>query len=295
VKRRSPSRSRSRKKKAAEERPKTIEEIRRERKLREAENAPENKLKQLQMKVAQDAVALLKEKEEAKQKAAEEEAEKAKAAAAAERKKQQQPLLDGIKEAVAEVRKAAATGDAEAIKTAQPLLAMAVQAAKGAGISEEDILEASTAPPAPEPEKKDEAEAEKANEEPDEEALEKQRKKKEAKAAKKKQQHQIKVAIYNAIVAAKTEGLPTPQIAKAGAAAAKEAGGSPADISDAAKLALKVASGEEVPPPAEEESDSSSSSSSDSSETEEEAPLAEGERAKAKREGIAAAFYFGIK
>merc|ERR1719215_198437 len=100
--------------------------------------------------------------------------------------------------------------------------------------------------------------------------------------------------------AAREAGKPAPEIAKAAAAAAKAAGGDASDISEAAKMAVKIAAGEQLPPLPEIEGgddadDSSSSSSDSSSSAEDEAPLEEKDRAKAKREGIAAAFYFGIK
>merc|ERR1712151_567909 len=94
-------------------------------------------------------------------------------------------------------------------------------------------------------------------------------------------------------------------MAKAAVKAAKDAGGDGADIARAAQDAVKISKGEEpekVPDEPEEEAKeegnddaSSGGSSSSSGESERELPIAEKDKAKAKREGIAQAFYFGCK
>lgn len=123
----------------------------------------------------------------------------------------------------------------------------------------------------------------------------------------------VQKAAHEAAIEAKEGGEPPANVAKAATSSAKMAGGDAEDIMRAAKDGVKIANGEQpvmLPEYEEKESetvyakdtkvdggkdDDSSSSSSDSYDSERELPIAENDKAKAKREGIAAAFYFGVR
>merc|ERR1712176_50122 len=93
-------------------------------------------------------------------------------------------------------------------------------------------------------------------------------------------------------------GKTAAEITKAAATAAKENGADPPDIAKAAADGAKIARGETVRviEYAEDDGDDGSSSSSDSSSSTEEvdeAAISQKDKDKAKRDGIAAVFYFG--
>jgi len=207
----------------------------------------------------------------------------------AEEESKKMAALAELKAAVQQVRTLAATEDqaGDAMKIAKKQIAIAMQAAMKAGIPQEAIVAASKAPA----ETKDE-QTEGADEEKKESPPPKKREPRKPSARKVAMK-----AAREAAEAAREAGKAAPEIAKGAAAAAKAAGGDASDISEAAKMAVKIAAGESLPPIEEgDDGDDSSSSSSDSSSSvEDEVPLEEKDRAKAKREGIAAAFYFGIK
>lgn len=102
-----------------------------------------------------------------------------------------------------------------------------------------------------------------------------------------------KDAARQAATTAKEAGKTPAEIAKAAAAAAKAAGGSARDIAKAAMVAAKIAGVSSGQASEDSESESSSSSSESSSDdVEAEAPIEAKAKAAAKRDGIAAAFYF---
>lgn len=245
-----------------------------------------------QAKVAEDAVKLLKEAEE-KKKQEEEEAERRKAEAEAQKK---QAAVAELKAAVGEVRRLAGLEDAggELMQPAKVRVAAAVKAATLAGVPQDDLVEASQAavpaPQAPEPqalEKKEEL----VNGAVGELAEHGDREKKPKFNVSSLARYAARVAA----MAAKESGKTAPEVAKAATAAAKAAGGGPDDISKAALIAVKIANNEELPPDLAGGESSSSSSSDSSSDTEREADISQKEKDKAKRDGIAAVFYFGLQ
>lgn len=257
-----------------EERKKTIEELRRERKEREKNDTPENRAKQAEeeaaakvaafkAKVASDARALLAAEED-RQKAAKKEA-----------------CLAELRAAIGEVRKLAGQEDqgGEQMKPAKLRVAKALQAATAAGIDQEEIVEATTLEPEPQ-------EAGSGSKDGTSEAAAPED---TTKKDIKKERLAVREAAHAAAVLAKQEGRPAAEIAKMAAVAAKAYGGDATAIQKAAVAALKIAKGED---PQYSDIDSSSSSSS-SSESEREEDIGQWERDKAKRDGIAAAFYFG--
>lgn len=170
--------------------------------------------------------------------------------------------LTEVRAAVAEVRQLASQENkgVEAIQAAKVRVATAIQKAQSAGVSQEELLAASKS-----------------------ESTNKVMPGDFAKADKEKIYSAAFEAARVAAEAAKDAGKPDIEIVKAAAAAAKAAGGDP-KVAAAALKSLK----------ATENNDSSSSSSDSSSSEEDELPIAAEAKAKAKREGIAAAFYFGV-
>lgn len=164
---------------------------------------------------------------------------------------------------------------ADAFKEAKARVAAAIKAAQEKGVSQEELIEASSAMGSSA--KEEAVKKTEAGEDPDEKT-----KKKE-----------VVVEFDNPAVGeagkaaaekAKEDGKTLPEIIKAAAeAAAAVEGASADDIKKVKKVVMATAMEEE----------SSSSSDSDSSNTEVETELAAAEKAKAKREGIAAVFYMG--
>jgi hypothetical protein len=126
-------------------------------------NTPEAKLAAFQAKVKEDAQAMLAEAakaaeaaeakrlaDEAEIRAKEAEAKKKEEEAKAAAKKA--PALKELRDALADVRMVGSEGDAGIMKLAKVRVAVAMQAAKDAGCSQEEIVAASVPPtPAPDP------------------------------------------------------------------------------------------------------------------------------------------------
>lgn len=186
--------------------------------------------------------------------------------------------LADLKFAVEAVRALATKEDPspEALRDAKLRVAEAIKAAQSKGVSQKELVEASSAMGKAQ-EKEKEAEEAKKN---------KGKKKKPAKPAPPVIEFDnaaVGEAAKEAAEKAKEEDKPLPEIIKAAEDAAKAVeGASIEDIKKARKKGAAVAM----------EGSSSSSDSSDSSDTEYETELAAAEKKKAMREGIAAAFYF---
>jgi len=216
--------------------------------------------------------------------------------------------LNELRSAVLAVRALAVSENqgGDAMEPAKLRVAAAVQAATRAGLSQQEIAEASSAvlPPAPSlaPGEDEEGSAGGAT---DEHGFQVKASEKtdpgetgglaENKVKRKNRHKLAREAARAAALEAKEAGKSKGEIAKAATAAAKAAGGDGNDISAAAVAALKIAS-DEIPEQKDDgsSSSSSSSSSSDSESAEQEEPIAAKDAAKAKRDGIAAVFYFGI-
>lgn len=288
-----------------------------ERKAREAANTPEAKVAAFKAAVAEDAIKML-----------EEEKRKVEEAAEAQRKQIREAAIAELSEAASELRKAAEAGEVGmAMRQAKMRLGVATKAAASAGVSQESMVEA-TAPPKPPPEISAEEQLEselaaaaeaaegeapeggaaegaaaEGEGEADAEDTEDSKKKKKKKDKEKKPTEPPKSVIvqraaHAAANEAKEAGKTAAEITKAAAAAAKENGADPPGIAKAAADGAKIARGETVRviEYAEDDGgDDSSSSSGSSSSTEEcdEAAISQNERDKAKRDGIAAVFYFG--
>jgi len=185
--------------------------------------------------------------------------------------------LADLKFAVDSVREVTAKGDAtaEEIKGAKLRVAQAIKAAQDKGVSQEELVEASSAMG-----KAKEAQEKK------EEALKPEKKVKKEPVVIEFDNPAVGEAVKEAAAQAKEDGKTLPEIIMAAVAAAKAVeGASDEDVKKAKKAAAAAAM----------EESSSSSGSDDSSDTEYETELAAAEKAKAKREGIAAAFYFNAK
>lgn len=203
-----------------------------------------------------------------------------------------QALVNEAKDAALEELKKAVEGfrdissqevpNPEALKEAKTKVAAAIKEAQAKGVSPEELIEASSQMSAPKPA---------AQESVKEEAVKGEKVKKE-----KVKKEKVVIEFANPAVGeaakqaaekAKEEGKPLPEMIKSAIAALQTVGGaSPEDIKKVKKLAAEIAL---------DKSDSSDSSDDSGSETEEEREIDKDEKAKAKREGIAAAFYFNAK
>jgi len=167
----------------------------------------------------------------------------------------------------------------EALKGAKMRVAEAMKAAQAKGVSKEELVEASR-------------NINNAEEKIKEEAIKGE---KPVKAKKEKkpppviefENPAVGEAVKEAALKAKEEEKSMPEIIKAAVEAAQAVEGASAeDVKKAKKAAVAACM---------DESSSSSSDSDDSSDTEVERELDKMEKEKAKREGIAAAFYFNAK
>lgn len=199
-----------------------------------------------------------------------------------------QAMVNAAKEeALAELKKAVEVfrdassqevPDPEALKDAKVKVAAAIKEAQAKGVSPEELIEASSQMGVS---KQATEERVKPEETEKEERVKKEKVKKE-KVVIEFDNPAVGEAARAAAEKAKEEGLSLPEMIKAAITALQAIGGAgPDDIKKVKKLAAEVALDQ-----------SSSSSSDDSSDTEMEKEIDKDEKAKAKREGIAAAFYF---
>lgn len=185
--------------------------------------------------------------------------------------------LQNLKTAVEGVRFLATleSPSPEAFKEAKARVAAAIKVAQEKGVSKEELIEASSAM---KPTAKEEAIKQSAGEGDGEE-------KKKKEVVIEFENPAVGEAAKEAAAKAKEEDKTLPEIIKAAVEAAQAVEGASAeDIKKAKKVAAQAAM-----------EGSSSSSSDSSSETEYETEMAAAEKAKAKREGIAAVFYMGVK
>lgn len=193
--------------------------------------------------------------------------------AAAMVKQAKEAALADVNFAVGGVRELATKENVkpEDLKAARARVAVAIKAAQAKGVSQEELVEASKGM-GKAPEEKAEGKGE-------------ERIKKKAVVIE-FDNPAVGEAAKEAAAAAKEEGKTLPEIIKAAVDAAQAVeGASTEDVKKAKKAAAAAAM--------EESSDSSDSS--DSTDTEVENDIGETEKQKAKREGIAAAFYFNAK
>ncbi|OLQ13630.1 hypothetical protein AK812_SmicGene2277 [Symbiodinium microadriaticum] len=308
------------------EKKKSIEELIKERKEREKNNTPEAIAKREAEEIALDAQKLLKEEEEKKKKEEEEKEARSFLGARLIKAAKKKQYLDDIKEALRVVRKLATSPEEDPSGGVLAVCRERERVRLEAGVDQEDIVAASQAPAEEdeETEEQDEPETQshlRKEKEKELKKITKKEKKKIAKVASAARLHLSQVAAAQA----KEEGKSIAEVGKAATQAAKAWGGDPQDIKLAADLlgwcratvaeanqaertsketALKIAKGSlanvgvhseiTVDPKKTEEEESSSSSSSSSSSVEEEEDLGEMDRHKAKMDGMAAIYYWGM-
>lgn len=198
--------------------------------------------------------------------------------------------LNELKSAVSAVRHLACLEkhDSDDMKAAKLRVAAAIKNTTEAGCLQEEIVSASSATVAP----KQVTEGKEGNHS---EAPQESAKDSAGGVSKEVLPKRVKPrdAARDAAIDAKETGKTPAEIAKAAAAAAKKAGGNARDIAKAALVAAKIAGITQGQREfTDSDSSSSSSSGSTSEEEEAEAPIEAKAKAAAKRDGIAAAFYF---